>query len=55
MTGHRVTVATFTFVSPIIAVGLGWAVLGERLRAPMLAGFALVVASVIPVWRLEAA
>jgi drug/metabolite transporter (DMT)-like permease len=40
-------VATYTFVNPIIAVGLGWALLGERLTLPMLAGFALVVASVI--------
>jgi drug/metabolite transporter (DMT)-like permease len=48
-------VATFTFVNPIIAVGLGWAALGERLTAPMLAGFALVVVSVIAVWRLEVA
>ncbi|HWX34448.1 MAG TPA: EamA family transporter [Steroidobacteraceae bacterium] len=47
-------VATYTFVNPIIAVGLGWALLGERLTLPMLAGFALVVASVIAVWRLEA-
>jgi drug/metabolite transporter (DMT)-like permease len=48
-------VATYTFVNPIIAVGLGWAVLGERLSFPMLAGFALVVGSVIAVWQLEAA
>jgi drug/metabolite transporter (DMT)-like permease len=47
-------VATYTFVNPIIAVGLGWALLGERLTLPMLAGFLLVVASVIAVWRLEA-
>jgi drug/metabolite transporter (DMT)-like permease len=48
-------VATYTFVNPIVAVGLGWAVLGERLTLAMLAGFALVVGSVIAVWRLEAA
>jgi drug/metabolite transporter (DMT)-like permease len=48
-------VATYTFVNPIIAVGLGRAVLGERLTLQMLGGFALVVASVIAVWRLEAA
>jgi drug/metabolite transporter (DMT)-like permease len=46
-------VATYTFVNPIIAVGLGWAVLGEHLTLQMLAGFALVVASVIAVWRFE--
>jgi drug/metabolite transporter (DMT)-like permease len=48
-------VATYTFVNPIIAVGLGWAVLGEHLTLQMLGGFALVVASVVAVWRLEAA
>jgi drug/metabolite transporter (DMT)-like permease len=47
-------VATYTFVNPIIAVGLGWAVLGEHLTLQMLTGFAIVVASVIAVWRLEA-
>jgi drug/metabolite transporter (DMT)-like permease len=47
-------VATYTFVNPIIAVGLGWAVLGEHLTLHMVAGFALVVASVIAVWRFEA-
>jgi drug/metabolite transporter (DMT)-like permease len=36
-------------------IGLGWALLGERLTLPMLAGFVLVVASVTAVWRLEAA
>jgi drug/metabolite transporter (DMT)-like permease len=48
-------VATYTFVNPVIAVGLGWAALGEPLTLQMLAGFALVVGSVIAVWRLEAA
>jgi drug/metabolite transporter (DMT)-like permease len=46
-------VATYTFVNPIVAVVLGWAVLGERLTLQMLAGFVLVIASVIAVWRLE--
>jgi drug/metabolite transporter (DMT)-like permease len=48
-------VATYTFVNPIIAVGLGWAALGECLTWLMLVGFALVVGSVIAVWRIEAA
>jgi drug/metabolite transporter (DMT)-like permease len=47
-------VATYTFVNPIIAVGLGWAVLGEHLTVQMLAGFSLIVVSVVAVWRLEA-
>lgn len=46
-------VTTYTFVNPVIAVGLGWAVLGEQLTLEMLFGFALVVGSVIAVWRLE--
>ena len=47
-------VATYTFVNPIVAVGLGWAVLGEHLTLLMLAGFILVIASVVWVWRLQA-
>jgi drug/metabolite transporter (DMT)-like permease len=47
-------VTTYTFVNPIIAVVLGWVVLGEQLTFQMLAGFALVVGSVMAVWRLEA-
>jgi len=40
-------VATYTFVNPVIAVALGWAVLGEQLGSAILLGAALVVASVI--------
>lgn len=39
-------VATYTFVNPIIAVLLGWAVLGERPTVSMIVGVALVVASI---------
>jgi drug/metabolite transporter (DMT)-like permease len=39
-------VATYTFVNPIIAVLLGWLVLGEQPTPWMIAGAALVVASV---------
>lgn len=39
-------VATYTFVNPIIAVLLGWAFLGETPSLWMLAGAALVIASV---------
>jgi drug/metabolite transporter (DMT)-like permease len=45
-------VTTYTFVNPIIAVILGWRFLGERLSSPMLAGTALVIFSVVAVWRL---
>jgi drug/metabolite transporter (DMT)-like permease len=40
-------VATYTFVNPIIAVVLGWAVLREPLNAAMLFGGALVVVSIV--------
>ena len=46
-------VATYTFVNPIIAVALGWLVLGEQLSWPFLLGFALVVGSVVAVWRMD--
>ncbi|WGD56675.1 EamA family transporter [Bradyrhizobium sp. CB1650] len=39
-------VATYTFVNPIIAVLVGWIFLGEKLSFWMLAGAALVIASV---------
>jgi drug/metabolite transporter (DMT)-like permease len=39
-------VATYTFVNPIIAVLLGWLVLGEQLSGWMIVGAALVIASV---------
>jgi drug/metabolite transporter (DMT)-like permease len=39
-------VATYTFVNPLIALLLGWAVLGERIGVTMALGALLVVASV---------
>lgn len=45
-------VATYTFVNPIIAVILGWALLGERLSPQLLIGAVLVIGSVVAVWRL---
>jgi drug/metabolite transporter (DMT)-like permease len=45
-------VTTYTFVNPIIAVILGWRFLGERPSSQMLAGSALVIFSVVAVWRL---
>jgi drug/metabolite transporter (DMT)-like permease len=47
-------VSTCTFVNPVIAVLLGWAVLGEHVGVDMLAGSVLVVGSVIFVWRASA-
>jgi drug/metabolite transporter (DMT)-like permease len=46
-------VTTYTFITPIIALLLGWTFLGERLSAQMLLGTILIIASVILVWRLE--
>jgi hypothetical protein len=39
-------VSTYTFVNPVVALLLGWFVLGEHPTALMLAGTALVVTSV---------
>jgi drug/metabolite transporter (DMT)-like permease len=47
-------VATYTFVNPMIAVMLGWAVLGERITAKTLFGAALVIGSLIVlVWLAD--
>jgi drug/metabolite transporter (DMT)-like permease len=46
-------VATYTFVNPIIAILLGWVVLGEELTLRMLLGFALVIGSVVAVWQID--
>lgn len=40
-------VATYAYVNPVVAVLLGWAVLGERLTGQMLVGAAVIVASVV--------
>jgi hypothetical protein len=42
----QATVATYTFVNPIITVLLGWLVLGEQPSGWMIAGAAMVIASV---------
>ena len=44
-TAARVT--THCYVNPIVAVFLGWALAGERVTANMLAGTAVVIASVV--------
>jgi drug/metabolite transporter (DMT)-like permease len=47
--GHAPTakVSTYAYVNPVVAVFLGWLVLGEKVDAYMLAGSAVVIASVI--------
>jgi drug/metabolite transporter (DMT)-like permease len=47
------TVATYAYVNPVVAVFLGWAILGERIDAAILAGAAVIVASVAFVVRRE--
>lgn len=46
-------VATYTFVNPIVAVALGWAVLGEAATPEMLAGGALVLGSLVALLMLD--
>jgi drug/metabolite transporter (DMT)-like permease len=47
--GHAPTskVSTYAYVNPVVAVFLGWLVLHERVDAYILAGSAVVVASVV--------
>jgi drug/metabolite transporter (DMT)-like permease len=40
-------VATYAYVNPVVAVLLGWAMLGEKLTAQMLVGAAVIVGSVV--------
>ena len=47
------TVATYAYVNPVIAVFLGWALLSEDVTAAILAGAAVIVASVAFVVRQE--
>lgn len=44
-------VATYSYVNPIIAVALGWAILGERITVYTLLGAALVLLGVTGVFR----
>jgi drug/metabolite transporter (DMT)-like permease len=46
-------VSTYAFVNPVIAVALGWAILGEDVRPAMLAGAAIIVVSVASIVRGE--
>ncbi len=44
---------TYAYVNPVVAVGLGWAILGESITAWMVAGAALILASVALIVRLQ--
>lgn len=47
------TVSTYAYVNPVVAVFLGWAILGEQISTPILVGAAIIVASVAFVVRRE--
>jgi drug/metabolite transporter (DMT)-like permease len=46
-------VATYAYVNPVIAIFLGWAILSEHVTATIVAGAAVVVASVAGIVRRE--
>jgi drug/metabolite transporter (DMT)-like permease len=46
-------VSTYAYVNPVIAIFLGWAILSEHVTITILAGAAIVVASVVTVVRRE--
>jgi drug/metabolite transporter (DMT)-like permease len=46
-------VATYAYVNPVIAIFLGWAILSERVTGTIVAGAAIVVASVAAIVRRE--
>jgi drug/metabolite transporter (DMT)-like permease len=46
-------VATYAYVNPIIAIFLGWAILSEEITVSIVAGAAIVVASVATIVRKE--
>jgi drug/metabolite transporter (DMT)-like permease len=48
-------VATYAYVNPVIAIFLGWAILSEQVTATIVAGAAIVVASVAGIVRRESA
>lgn len=48
-------VATYAYVNPVVAVILGWAILGESLTLQMLIGAAVVIASVALITRRKSA
>jgi drug/metabolite transporter (DMT)-like permease len=48
-------VSTYAYVNPVIAVFLGWAILGEQVTVATLLGAAVIVASVAAIVRQESA
>jgi drug/metabolite transporter (DMT)-like permease len=47
------TVATYAFVNPVVAVFLGWAILGESVTGTILLAAAIIVSSVAVIVRRE--
>jgi drug/metabolite transporter (DMT)-like permease len=47
------TAATYAYVNPVIAIVLGWAILSEEITPLVIAGAAVIVASVAAVVREE--
>ena len=45
------TVSTYAYVNPVVAVGAGWALLGEHVSPTMAAGAALILGAVVLVVR----
>jgi drug/metabolite transporter (DMT)-like permease len=46
-------VSTYAYVNPMVAVILGWAILGEHVPPMMLAASAVIVGSVASIVRTE--
>jgi drug/metabolite transporter (DMT)-like permease len=47
-------VTTYAYVNPVVAVTVGWALLGDRITSQMAVGGAVIVASVALVIRARA-
>ncbi|MET0772999.1 MAG: EamA family transporter [Candidatus Limnocylindrales bacterium] len=50
---HVSRAMTYAYVNPVVAVALGWAILGETITPWMLVGAALILASVALIVRLQ--
>ena len=46
-------VTTYAYVNPVVAVALGWFVLGETITPPMIVGATMILASVAVIVRLQ--
>lgn len=46
-------VATYAYVNPVVAIGLGWLILSERITPTIIVGATIIVASVAATVRME--